>query len=483
MKLKNISCILLSAMLFSCGNLDDNPELSTKSAAATFSSADNVHLWVTSRDQSFRFTEVPIEYSNDASSLTVQIGGDIYQRIIGYGGTLTGSSAYLLRQMSPSKRTETLRSLFDPVNGIGLENIRISIGASDFSLEMYTYCDRQGIENFAIPELDKRDLIPVLKEILAINPNVKIIASAWSPPAWMKSSNNLNYGSLKGPEVYDDYATYFVKFIQAMRYEGIDIYAITLQNEADFESWTHPSMKMAWQEQATIIKSYLGPKFLRNGITSKILVLDHNFDLAYYAQNVMGDPAASAYINGTAFHGYAGSPSDIRAITAAFPEKRIYQTELSGGGWNNDTEMGTMFYYLNTFLVPCMQYGSSNFMMFNIALNSQHGPVTPGGTFCEDCRGIVTIDGDNVKQELEYPLLAHFSKVSRTGAQRIQTEFRDGDSHDVSATAFLNPDGSKGIIVVNNSGRTHNITFKLKDSSQQFVYKIDDSKVYSFLIK
>lgn len=445
---------------------------------------NEVRMWLTTQSKIYLNKELPIDYTNDITDVVVRIDpSDKKQTIDGFGGTLTGSSAYLLKQMSAEKRTQMLKDLFDTKEGAGLESIRIAIGASDFSMDLYTYCDKQGIENFAIPDIDKRDLIPVLKEILAINPNIKLIASPWSPPAWMKSSGKLNLGTLKGPEVYDDYATYFVKYVQAMKAEGITIDAITLQNEADFESGVHPSMKMTWQEQAEIIGKYIGPKFKAAGITAKILVLDHNFDIYNYAINVLGDAVANPYIDGTAFHGYAGNPSAINNVKSAFPSKRIYETELSGGKWNTGTEMETMFYYISDFMVPCIQNGSSNFMMFNIALNSQHGPVTPGGTFCEDCRGIVTIDGDDSKKELEYYMLSHFSKICRTGAKLIGASFTGVFPDGATATAFLNPDGSKGLVVVNESGNNINLTIKDQSTGKRIVYTVPNSSVASFLLK
>ena len=482
MNFKYISFILLSIFITSCVKFDENSGFSDNSNDTIPANAD-ARLWVTNKSGTYKFKELGVEYSDKISAATIEIDDtQAYQTIDGYGGTLTGSSAYLLTQMSADKRAETLKSLFDPISGIGLESLRISIGASDFSMALYTYCDKKGLDNFAIPEIDKRDLLPILKEILAINPNVKIIASPWSPPAWMKNGDNLNKGTLIGESVYNDFAEYFVKYIQAMKAEGIPIDAITLQNEADFESGTHPSMKMSAEQQAAIIGSYLGPKFKAEGINTKILILDHNFDLYNYALNVLGDATANPYVYGTAFHGYAGTPANILPVTNAYPTKAIYQTELSGGNWNTDSELGTMFYYLTNMFVPTMQNGSSNFMMFNVALNSEHGPVTPGGTFCEDCRGIITVDGDNVVKNLEYTLLAHFSKVSRTGGRRIKSTFVTVAPADVTATAFKNPDGSIGIVLVNNSQTTQSITVSLKGSYKRFVYNLEKGSVYSFLI-
>lgn len=469
-------------LMVSC--IDYNTESGVPIVEEKPTDGNNVRMWLTTESKSFLGTEVAIDYTSDVSNLVVRLDPtQTLQTIDGFGGTLTGSSAYLFQQMSAEARTNALKKLFDTKDGAGLESLRITIGSSDFSMDLYTYCDKEGIDNFAIPAIDKRDLIPVLKEILAINPNVKIIASPWSPPTWMKSSGELNYGTLKGEDIYDDYATYFVKYVQAMKAEGITIDAITLQNESDFESGVHPSMKLTWEQHVKVIGEYLGPKFEAAGITTKILVLDHNFDIYEYALNMLNDNKAYQYITGTAFHGYAGDPSAISKVKAAYPNKSIYQTELSGGDWNTDAEMGTMFYYTSKQLVPCIQNGSSNFLMFNIALNSEHGPVTPGGTFCEDCRGIVTIDGDNVKEELEYYMLNHFGKVARTGSKLLKTSFSGSFPDGATATAFLNPDGSRGLVIVNESGNDLNITISDEAVNKRAVYKVPNQSIASFLFK
>lgn len=480
----NIILLAIIAFLFSsCIDYNKDSGFENEDPIGNMTEND-IRMWITTQSKIYMMKELPIEFSDKISTAVLRIDPSItYQTIDGFGGTLSGSSAYLFMKMSAEERTAALKELFDPKEGIGLESIRLSIGASDFSMDLYTYCDEEGIENFAIPEIDKRDLLPVLKEIIAINPNVKFMASPWSPPAWMKTSKNLNSGTLR-TAVYDDFATYFVKYIEAMKAEGITIDAITLQNEAQFVSYVHPSMRMSWSQQATIIGKHLGPKLKEAGLSTKILVLDHNFELFDYPIKVLSDTEAYPYIHGTAFHGYAGTPADIKNVTEQFPEKAIYQTELSGGGWNEEDNMKTLFYYMKDMLVPTIQNGSSNFMMFNIALDPMHGPTTPGGTFCEDCRGIVTIDleGKTVTKELEYYLLGHYGKVIRTGAKRIQASHIGTMPDGLTSLAFLNPDGTKALVLVNDSGADTEVTVKDQQLNKRFVYKVPNSSIVSFLI-
>jgi glucosylceramidase len=192
--------------------------------------------------------------------------------------------------MSAQNRKKLLDDLFDPEKGIGINYLRITIGSSDFSIGTYSYCDSPDINKFDIPEIDRNELLPVLKEILEINPTMKILASPWSAPAWMKSNNSMYGGSLRGEEVYNDFAEYFVRYVQVFEQEGIHIDALTIQNEPMYETGGYPTMKMLWQEQNKIIRDYLGPKFIANGIQTKIIIWDHNFDMSYYPINILNDP-------------------------------------------------------------------------------------------------------------------------------------------------------------------------------------------------
>ncbi|MDR0798140.1 MAG: glucan endo-1,6-beta-glucosidase [Dysgonamonadaceae bacterium] len=445
----------------------------------------DVHFWQTSRNEYYLFSEAAVNYSNDLGDFTIRLNPETeYQTMEGFGAALTGSSAFLIRTMAADKRQTLLNDLFSREKGAGINFLRITIGSSDFSLGLYTYCDTEGIDHFAIPETDRRDLIPVLKEILAINPEIKIMASPWSPPAWMKTSRSMIGGSLK-PEYYNDFGDYFVKYVQAMKAEGVTIDALTLQNEPLFESTEHPSMRMEWREQSEIIRDYVGPKFKAAALTTKILILDHNFDLYEYPLNILNDPDTRQYVAGTAFHGYEGSPSAIQEVTKMHPDKGIYFTELSGGGWNDNLatdRMETMLHYLTDYAIPSIQYGCKNFIMWNLALNPQDGPTTPGGTFCKDCRGVVTINDDgSYRKELEYYLIAHFSKVVRVGAKRIHTTFTGTHPDNLFITAFVNPDGSKALIVANRSGNKS--TFTVRNGSQRFTYTAANDAVISFLIQ
>ena len=438
-----------------------------------------VSAWVTSGNESYLLKKATgANFSYELGDFTVVIDTTTaYQSIDGFGAALTGSSAYLIHKMDADSKSKLLTDLFDHDKGIGLNYLRLTIGSSDFSIGTYSYCDNADIKSFAIPPQDKQDLIPVLKQILAINPTIKILASPWSAPAWMKKNNSMYGGSLKGAEVYADFAEYFVRYVKAFAAEGITIDAITLQNEPMYENGGYPTMKMTWEEQNILIRDYLGPKFAENNIKTKIIIWDHNFDMAFYPINILNDAVTRKYVAGTGWHGYGGTPAAIDGVQELHPDKDVYFTEQSGGGWNTDSRMGNMFYYMKDFLMASVNRGSKNFLMWNLALNPQHGPTTTTGG-CQNCRGVVTINSDGAyTRNEEYYLLGHFSKFVRLGAVRVKN-FAINLPSGVTVSSFMNKDGSKAVIILNRSGAKQK--YNIRCGSRKFVYEQFNESVISF---
>lgn len=446
----------------------------------TIDTTRSVKVWLTNGNEAHLLEQRnSIEFSRELGDFTLQVDStQTFQTIDGFGAALTGSSAFLLKNLPAARRDSILRDLFDPRKGIGINYLRLSIGSSDFNIGVYSYADGGTIESFAIPERDRTDLIPVLKEILKINPAIKIMASPWSAPAWMKNNNSMMGGSLRGPEVYDDFAEYFVRYIKAFAAEGIHIDAITLQNEPMHETNGYPTMKMLWQEQNEIIRDYLGPQFKANKLTTKIIIWDHNFDMAYYPVSILNDPVTRMYVDGTGWHGYGGTAAAIDQVQAAHPDKNVYFTEQSGGGWNTDTRMGNMFYYMREFLMASVNRGSKNFLMWNLALNPDHGPTTTSGG-CRNCRGVITIrpDGTYLRNE-EYYLIGHFSKFVRLGAQRIANTVASGMPNGLTISSFMNTDGSKAVVVLNRSGQK--LMYNVRCGNRKFRYEQYNESVVTF---
>ncbi|MBO5687511.1 MAG: glucosylceramidase, partial [Alistipes sp.] len=263
------------------------------------------------------------------------------QPIYGFGAAITGSTCYNLLQMTEEDREKTLQECFSPEQ-MDMSFIRISIGASDFSLDEYTCCDKEGIEFFELHEYDRRDLIPILKRILEINPSVRIVGSPWSCPKWMKINEQTGEpydswtGGILNPKYYDDYAEYFVRWVGEMEAEGIPIYAITIQNEP-LNRGNSMSLYMGWEQQRDFIRDHLGPEFERNDIDAKIWIFDHNYnydnipDQQGYPLHILADKEAAKYIDGSAWHNYGGRVTELDRIYEAYPDLDIFFSEASIG--------------------------------------------------------------------------------------------------------------------------------------------------------
>ncbi|SDH22746.1 O-Glycosyl hydrolase family 30 [Dyadobacter soli] len=276
-----------------------------------FGQSKKVDFWLTNPDKSVLFAQQPaLALQKPASSGATPVIGinakQKFQEIDGFGFTLTGGSAQHLMGMSKIARTALLKELFSTAgNGIGIAYLRVSIGASDLNEKVFSYDDLpQGqtdpdMKHFNLGP-DRNDVIPILKEILAFNPKLKILGSPWSPPVWMKDNGDTRGGSLK-PEWYDAYARYFVRYIQDMQKEGIRIDAITVQNEP-LHPGNNPSLLMLAKDQAVFVKNHLGPAFEKAKINTKIIVYDHNADKPEYPITILDDPEAKRYVNGSAFH-------------------------------------------------------------------------------------------------------------------------------------------------------------------------------------
>ncbi|MNZ91805.1 Glucuronoxylanase XynC precursor [compost metagenome] len=296
---------------------------------------------------------------------------------------------------------------------------------------------------------DKTHLIPVLKEILAINPSIKILGSPWSPPTWMKTNNSTIGGSLK-PEYYDAYAKYFVKYIQSMKAEGITINAITIQNEP-LHPGNNPSLLMLPEEQAAFIKQSLGPLFKKEGITTKIIIYDHNLDKPDYPINILNDADAKSYVDGSAFHLYAGSVEALDQVHKAHPDKNLYFTEQWVGAPGNMKE--DLKWHIKNVIIGTMRNWSKIALEWNLAADAKQEPHTPGG--CTECLGALTINSGSITRNPAYYIIAHASKFVRPGSTRIMSDM----AQNLPNVAFKTPDGKKVLIVLNegNSSQTFNI--------------------------
>lgn len=398
-----------------------------------------------------------------------------YQQMDGFGFTLTGGSAQLLHLMSTDKRAALLEELFGTKeNGIGISYLRISIGASDLSDRVFSYCDLpEGqtdveLETFSI-EPERKDLVPILKAILKINPEIKIMGSPWSPPVWMKTNGKSIGGSLK-PVFYGAYARYFVKYIQAMQQEGIPIDAITVQNEP-LHPGNNPSLLMQPQEQAEFIKKHLGPAFEKNDIPTKILIYDHNADRPDYPIAILNDPEARKYVDGSAFHLYGGTVEAIGEVHDAHPDKHVYFTEQWIGAPGNMAE--DLKWHVKNLIIGATRNWCKTVLEWNLAADPRQKPHTEGG--CTACLGALTIDGDAVTRNTAYYIVAHASRFVRPGATRIFSN----TTVSLPNVAFRNVDGSTVLVVLNEGENT--ATFRVKMGMETLVYTLAGGAVATYV--
>jgi glucosylceramidase len=409
-------------------------------------------FWLTNPDKSVLFqsqtTPAWSTAAPQAGTPVIEIDEkQTFQTIDGFGYCLTGGSAELLHRMGAKERKTLLQELFaTDGNNIGVSYLRLSIGASDLDATVFSYDDLP--EGQTDPTLakfslapDQAHLIPVLKEILAINPRIKIMGSPWSPPTWMKTNNNSKGGSLK-PEFYDAYARYFVKYIEGMKAQGVRLDAITVQNEP-LHPGNNPSLLMLTEQQAEFVKKHLGPAFKAAKIDTKIVVYDHNADRPDYPLTILNDSEARKYVDGSAFHLYAGPIDTLSTVHNAHPDKNIYFTEQWVGSKSNFAD--NLPWHVRTLIIGATRNWARTVLEWNLAADPQQNPHTPGG--CTECRGALTLDGNSVTREDAYYIIAHASKFARPGSVRIQSTA----SKTLPNVAFKAPNGQKVVIVQNNS--------------------------------
>lgn len=421
----------------------------------------NVSVWLTNPDRSalFALQDSLLEFSKSSKPHpTIEVNEEqSFQSMIGFGFALTGGSAQLLTRMNSSERAAILKELFaEDGKNIGLSYLRISIGASDMNDRVFSYDDlRDGetdlnLVHFSLAH-DEADVIPVLKEILAINPKIRILGSPWSAPAWMKTNGNVKGGELKR-EYYATYAQYFVRYIQGMKAHGIAIDAITIQNEP-LNPKNTPSMLMFAPEEGDFIKSDLGPAFKKAKIQTKIVLYDHNCDVPEYPLSILKDPAARKYVDGSAFHLYGGNIEAMSQVHNAYPQKDLYFTEYMAEDLSHPSLMPVASPVHGT-VIGATHNWSRTVLLWNLAADPHFGPHTDNGG-CTECQGAVTIDGDTVTRNLAYYVIAHFSKFVRPGSVRIAST----SPETLPNVAFRTGNGQKVVVVANDgdSMRTFNL--------------------------
>lgn len=455
---KPLKALLLTAFVpafIACNNNQSQPE--------------KAELWLTTLDEKalLQKNELELSQTSDAQAdATISVDpSQTFQVMDGFGYTLTGGSAMHMSRMSDAARKDLIQELFGTAEDeLGVSYLRLSIGASDLDEAPFSYNDLaegetdEQLENFDLG-YDKLYLIPVLKEILEVAPDIKIMGSPWSPPVWMKDNNDTRGGSLK-EEAYPVYANYFVKYIEAMANEGISIDAVTIQNEP-LHPGNNPSLLMLAEDQAEFIKNHLGPTFEENGIKTKIIIYDHNADRPDYPISILDDPEAAQYIDGSAFHLYGGQIDALSEVHEAHPDKHLYFTEQwvgAPGDFANE-----MSWHTENLLIGATRNWAKNVLEWNLAADEDQQPHTDRGG-CDRCLGAITITGDKVAREPAYYIIGQASKFVRPGSVRVASN----ELENVPNVAFRTPDGKTVVIVQNKADEEKSISIELGDRQASF---------------
>ena len=415
--------------------------------------AQTVSAWLTTGNQSSLIAAQPsFSFTSSAGPAYATITlnpNQTFQSIEGLGFMLTQGSAQVIQGLPSSTRTALLNELFHPTTGLGISMIRISIGASDLSNSTYTYNQTAGdvnMNNFSLAGPDLTYLIPVLQSIRALNPNIKILATPWTAPTWMKTNNSYTGGSLLTTR-YAAYALYFVKYLEAMNAQGIPIWGITPQNEPE-NPFNTPSMLMTASEQLNFINNHLGPAIAASPFNPKILVFDHNCDNTSYPTTVLN---GSTYASGAAFHLYAGDISAMSTVRNA-TGKDVYFTEQYTDV--NGNFSGDLSWHMRNVVIGSINNWSRSVLEWNLATDQNYGPRTQGG--CTECLGALTINtGTNaITRNVSYYIIGQLARFAKPGAVRFSSSSSKGDFH---CTALQNPDGSRVLLVYNDRTGTSKV--------------------------
>ncbi len=460
--------IALGVVLFACQR---------KSGEVTIK-ADGVEQWITTGDKQNLLAKIDVgDMSGDTTAMPAIIIDEAqqHQTIDGFGYSLTGGSAYLLHtKLDAATRASLLKELFlSDDNNIGISYLRISIGASDLDDHVFSYSDLpagktdKALTGFTLAE-DEKHLIPILKEIIQLAPDIKIMGSPWSAPVWMKDNNSPKGGNLK-TEYYAAYADYFVKYITGMAAHGITLDAITIQNEPENPK-NKPSMVMTAREQADFVKLHLGPAFDKAGIKTKIIVFDHNCDHPEYPIEILNDADAKKYIDGSAFHLYLGEIEALSKVHNAHPDKHVYFTEQ----WTSPegTFDGDLMWHTRELIIGATRNWSRNVLEWNLAADPQFNPHTDDGG-CTMCQGALTI-GDSITRNVSYYIIAQASKFVRPGSVRVASNEPDS----LPNVAFVTPEGKTVLIVVNEASVEKK--FVIKSNSKNLILAIPAGAVATY---
>jgi glucosylceramidase len=413
--------------------------------------ASRPRAWITAGHE--RFQPLALQpWQAASSSPDVEIDpSQRFQSILGFGAAFTDASCYLFSRMEPAARQQLMEEFFGP-SGLRLSIGRTCIGSSDYSRNAYSFDDSltpdPELKNFSIAH-DQAYILPVLREAAKVNPELFLFSAPWSPPGWMKSGGSMLGGSMS-KKYFAAYAQYFVKFLQAYKAEGVNIQAITTQNEVDTDQdGRMPAALWGQEYELGFIKQFLGPALRAASLDTKIWILDHNYNLWGRVLDQLSDPDFAQYVEGVAWHGYVGAPDAMTKVHNAFPAKNAYWTE--GGPDYTDPDYASDWTKWSSTYAGILKNWARSIVGWNFVLDEKGSPNI--GPF--NCGGMVTLDSKTrqISRSGQYWAFAHYSKVVRRGAQVVATK---SNLPGVEHVAFVNPEGDS-VLVLTNQGASQTV--------------------------
>jgi glucosylceramidase len=459
-----ITCVRLACLVLFLGSV---PLVSAAQSIAVYQTTPDL-LEALSRRAKLHFSSKP-DNTDSAAVITID-DTQRFQPIDGFGASLTDSAAWLFaNKLPPAQRDAAFKKLFSRKDGIGLDLLRQPLGSSDLAVTFYSFddlCEQTSkacttpngafdpdLTHFSLAH-DQQYILPQLREALALNRDLKIMVTPWSPPGWMKTTgsmlgykNETKEASALRPDFYPAFASYLVKAVQGYQAAGVPVWALTVQNEPLFAPPTYSGTQMLAPEQAKFFGEALGPALAAAHLSPKVMAYDHNWDHPDYPETVLKDPKAGALAAGTAWHHYAGSPEVMTRFHEQFPDKDEWVTESSGGTWQKGYEgKGNILAEEAAELIDVMRNWSRSYILWALATDQNHGPVVGG---CDTCRGLVTIDTErgSFKPELDYYVLGHASRFLDAGSVRIASDEPKGAQ--IKDVAFRNKNGEIVLYVLN----------------------------------
>ncbi len=457
-------------------------------SAAAAAHAQSIRVVETTADQTQLLSpQAGVQFvPGTGTQLPITVDDSIrYQRLEGVGATFNDSGAYLVwNKLTAAQRASLMNDLFSP-DGIHLSFLRQPMGATDLALSSYSYDDvapgatDPDMQQFSIAH-DRAYIIPTIQAALAVNPNLKVFALPWSAPAWMKTTDSLNAGTLD-PVNFPALAKYFTKFVQAYESNGIPIDYVAVQNEPTNESTGYPTMYMNAADEGRFIAGYLGPALerlhpqhavgqatSRSEVTPGILGYEHNWDDPKYPETLAADPSVRRYLAGVSFHCYGGSAPDAQnAVHDLDNSIPIYFTECTGGSYA-PVFAQNLAYDTEHEVIDVLRNWGKSVVFWNMDLDQNAGPTVENG--CNNCRGVVTVDTSTtpatVTRNVEYYVLGQLSKFVQAGAYRVASNsYGEGSLQDV---AFKNPDGSIAVLVFNGASSAGSFSLNWKGNTAAY---------------